>query len=372
MGVTSAVHRSLPRRIFGCPLALAGLGFLLILVAAISSRRVDHPSFPGKLQASQENLTWRAPVETKYRPLTVADTRTTFELRNVGGRVVRILEVKSSCGCATPRVEPTSIAPGGTGTVEIQALPLQVGERVANVTLITDSPITPRVVLQLRIIGSRRPPLLLTAAGDLSFVASPEEELAREIVATTVEHAESEPTPPIIKTDVQALELTGLTLRAEAPSVEPGTVSREYAGQAKLATGTHRGTFTGSVAVVDPWGPERVEELRVHGEILPMLSAVPPRILLRLNRSGSGGKICAAFAVVSRRPAPEFSAELEDNEAPLTISDPQSLGDAQRVLFTISVMAAEPREGVYRIRIRERSGGDSISVHGAVRVEGSS
>lgn len=349
-------------------LALTGVGLLLV-AAALSGWSDDRPSLPGKLLAKEELLTWRAPDEKGYRPLTLSDTRTTFDLRNVGGQPVRILEITSSCGCATPKMEPTTIPPGGTGTVEVQAIPLQVGERLAIVTLKTDSPATPEVVLQLRIVGSRRPPFLLTAVGDLSFVAGAEEASVREIIATTIEVAGSPPKAPLIKTNVQSLVLDSPTLRAEAPYVEAGTVLRDYVVEVRLVASARQGAFTGDVSVVDPWDAEHIEHLRVHGEVLPILSAVPSRILLRVSQSRVDAEIDASLSVASRHPAPDLAIELENDEAPLTISGPRLVGDGQRSVFTIGLKAGVPRDGEYEIRVRERSTDETLSIPVAVRVE---
>ena len=67
---------------------------------------------------------------------------------------------------------------------------MPVGERILPITLNTDSPATPRITLNFRMLGSRKPPFLLDIEGDLACVADPPEAETRQIVVTTVEGPE--------------------------------------------------------------------------------------------------------------------------------------------------------------------------------------
>lgn len=282
------------------------------------------------------------------------------------------MKVQSSCGCATPKVEPTTIAPGEVGTVEVRAVPLQVGERMASVTLTTDSPASPEVILQLRIIGSRRPPFLARAGGELSFAGySPETEV-RKIHAFHIELKGSPPTPPLVKNDLPILEIGQATLEEEEPSVERGAVNREYVFEVKLAEKPPPGRITGNVFVVDPWDSTHVQRIRVHIEARPPLEAVPARVILQASKDRSVGEASEEILILSKALAPDLVVELDGHEeSPLTVSPIHQTEGDRRTTFSVSLKPGAVREGEYNVLVGRASSPDRIIVPVAVRVEGS-
>ena len=145
---------SSPRQTHLVPVIFIGMGILLIASTAGSRLYIARPVLPGKLVVKEGLLTWRSPEDGTFRPLSVEETKTTFELHNVGGQAVRILEYTTSCGCATPRVQPTTIPAGRRGIVEVQSTAFPTGEKMATVKLRTDSEASPEVVLNLRLIAA--------------------------------------------------------------------------------------------------------------------------------------------------------------------------------------------------------------------------
>ena len=75
--------------------------------------------------------------------------------------------------------------------------PFPVGERIVEFVVHTDSPITPAVTLKLRMIGSRTPPFILTAGGDLTWPQGLAEPASREIRILTVEGPTRRPPPQL-------------------------------------------------------------------------------------------------------------------------------------------------------------------------------
>jgi len=164
-----------PYHVMAKSFALGGLAFIGITLV-IATGLFAFPrakTGPGKIVPRQSTLTWQGseePKSTKVGALSIDEAFAKFELENLGGLPVRILAVQSSCGCLEPKIEKMTIEPGKIVVVEAHALPVEVGEKLVAVTLRTDSPLTPEVVLQLRMFGGRRPPYLQQAAGELTWM----------------------------------------------------------------------------------------------------------------------------------------------------------------------------------------------------------
>jgi hypothetical protein len=211
-------------------------------------------------------LTWRSPTEKPMRALSTDEARATFELENVGGTPVRILGVETSCGCATPEIGSKTIPPGKVGIVEVRATPLQIGERMAFITIQTDSPSSPNIVLRLHIVGSRRPPFMAQARGELNYIGDvPVGDLGK-IYAYNMELAGSAPRPPLVKSDVSFVEIGPAKLLEEQPYDGPDVVSRKYVFDARVVRDPSVDKFAGTIVLIDPWDPEHVERTRFHGE----------------------------------------------------------------------------------------------------------
>ncbi|HEX8198854.1 MAG TPA: DUF1573 domain-containing protein [Isosphaeraceae bacterium] len=220
----------------GSPARLAILGLGLVAVSGLARLALDRPAAPGRLDVKESQVTWGGPPSASARP--AGDGPAQFEVTNTGGTPVRVLTVKSGCGCAAPTVRPGIIAPGVMATVTVVATPPAVGVRRIPVVLETDSPVTPEVVPRLRLVGSRRPPLLLAAGGDLTYrdVLLGE---SREITAETIEPVQETRTP-ILTSDLPSLRLTPVD-RTETPNAgEPGVVGRLYRYRVEFAARPRR------------------------------------------------------------------------------------------------------------------------------------
>ena len=260
------------------PLVVGGLGLIMVIGSALAWSPRSGPPSPGRLVPKEETLTWRTPVESTDRTQGPGEAQARFHIDNVGGSPVRIIAVETSCGCATPTVRPGVIPPGKTGTVEVRAAPLQVGEKVATFTLKTDSKSTPEVVLRLHVIGSRRPPFFAQGGGDLSFGDGDSPAEGRKLYAFNVELKGTNPTPPLVTSELPFLKVGAAELIDERYAGEPGAVTRKYAYDAKLAPGHLTERFAGDLRVIDPWDPRHSEVVRVHCVAVPDLRAIPPPV----------------------------------------------------------------------------------------------
>ncbi len=336
--------------------------------SALAARYLGRAASPGKLVPQQELLIWRSPVEKAFRLLKSDEAEAKFVLGNVGGTSVRILKVETSCGCATPKIEPTTIAPGKNGTVEVQAAPLQSGEKMVSITLHTDSSLSPTVVLSLRIIGSRLPPFMGQAKGELSFLGDDSATEVRKIFADTVELKGSPPTSPIVKNELPFLEISHPVLEADEPYTTPDTVHRRYVYEAKLASEVPSGSFSGDVFVIDPWDSNHVELIRVHGEALPPLRVFPSRAILRVEKAQGGEGPVAKFMILSKTPALDLVVESEGNEdSPFSVGRLMTTEEGRRTSFSVSLKPGLARSGIFNLVVHRPSSKDRVIVPIAVR-----
>jgi hypothetical protein len=295
------------------PSLLVGAG-LLIIGAGFLAPRSTSKLLPGKLVPKQNLLTWRSPIEKTFRTLAIDAAQATFELENIGGSPVRIVEAQSSCGCAIPELPETPIGPGEVRPFKVKAVPLQIGEHDASITLRTDSPASPEIVLRLHVIGSRRPPYMAQAKAELAFTGdSPSE--TREIIAYHVELAGSKPLPPKAKTNIPLLKLSTPTLAEERPYMTPESVSRKYSIKASLNGHLPPGVLTGDVSIIDPWDPEHIQTIRFHGEPRPPIRAIPSLVVINTTGAQHEPPI-TGILVLTNPPVPDLVAELDASETP--------------------------------------------------------
>jgi hypothetical protein len=289
----------------------------------------------------------------------------------LGRTAVEIRSVKSSCGCTTPTVEPTAIAPGATGRVEARATPLQVGEKTATIKVVTNSTITPEILLQLKIIGSRRPPFMGTAGGDLAFLGDDLTGQVRKIYITTMEMDRSEPKPPRVSTTLPYLILGPAKLVDEQSRPDgSGVTARRYIVEAKLGPNHPGGSFEGDVFVVDPWDDRNRERVRVHGETLAPLRIVPARLVLHVNPTTGKLTSSAKLLVLSSAEISDLTVGWDGTDRPSLLIDPPSLSQTKRAATVVMASeAGEVKAGEYRIQIRSASSGSKVTVPVSIRRE---
>lgn len=171
---------------------LCVVGLSLLAISGLLRVPRAAPLFPGRLIAKEPMVEWRSPG-----PGEPGAPNARFEIANPGSSPVRVLTVESGCGCATPKVHPRLVRPGGVAIVEVEANPIEIGEKDVVITLETDSPATPIVPLTLRIIGCRRPPFIVSVTGDLTCQEGYSAEDTREIHVDTIERVASSHTPTL-------------------------------------------------------------------------------------------------------------------------------------------------------------------------------
>lgn len=319
--------------------ALIGVGLTRLIVA--------RPPVPGKLVARVASLEWRG--ETRE------DAQARFEVVNTGGTRVVIRSVSSSCNCAEPVVEPTTIPPGGVATVEVKATPPPRGNRSVTFTVITDSLITPVVELSLKMIGTRRAPYLAGVDGELGYPEDDPTGVVRELTVYMVELPESD-RMPAPRSDLPFLKVEPLG-RSESPIIGTGDVNRLYKFRVIMASRPPLGTFTGEVAVVDPWDDEHSERALVHGRVVPALRMAPSRVSVAADDPSA----TADIKLISQQPMGPVTLKW-DGETPMTAERSGGDTEASPTIVTLRPKQGMPmRPGEYTL-IVQLSVGEPIRV----------
>lgn len=302
---------------------------------------------PGRLVALEDALEWRSPSGSAP-----SDATAQYRLENRGGRPVRITSLESGCGCAEPKVEPETIGPGGSALVTVKARPFQVGQRVVEFVLNTDSPITPVVRLALKMIGTRKPPFILYAGGDLSWPAGLSDRAPREVRILTV-GGRSDVGAPRFDSDLPFLHFT-LTSQKESPYTEVGTYQRDYLYRVDIQGETPEGAFTGEVIVTPSWDDDKAR-IPIHGEVSRPVRVVPSHPVLGLkDASDSEGE--ATFCVLMREPDPGLEVRTSDGSEMLAVSrdrDASSEAPSRVARFTVRLKPGRTVSdgGVHRLKI---------------------
>lgn len=345
-------------------LPLAVSGAVLIGASGIAWLTSGQMSKPGQLVARQATVTAGGPASS-------ADG--TFTLVNVGGLPVKILSVTSGCGCATPTVEPSLIAPGRTGTVTVSTAgaTLSVGERTVPITLRTDSPVAPEVSLKFRTLGSARPPFVAHATGDLAFGRDIRVGEHRPVVVEVVERGRPE-RKPTLASDLPFLRIHEEGMTEKANAYDPSVFHRYNSFNVEVAERPPDSGFQGRVTVNDPWNTDRDLAIHVQGEPDPAVRIAPSRGILRISGpTDRAAKL--AFLVSLKEPCPDLRIEAEGGaESPLVVERVEAADAKTRsVSFDIRLRPGNAAvDGVHNIVIRPtESPADAVIVPVLLRKE---
>ena len=91
-------------------------------------------------------------------------------LKNSGSRAIHIGKVETSCHCTSvDAIERMDLAPGQSTTLQLKLQLPSFGKQEASVTIHTDSSISPRIRIPVKMQGAEiHPPYFLTQASGLS------------------------------------------------------------------------------------------------------------------------------------------------------------------------------------------------------------
>jgi hypothetical protein len=206
-------------------------------------------------------------------------------LLNTGGKTVQVTSIESACGCTTPTILPMIIGPGKSAMLSLVGTPLSSGERTVDITIKTDSSISPILLVHFKMISDRQAPFVHGIAGELYF--SDESSLLeeRDIIVNTVELAQKGKSP-VLRTDLPILVISSPSV-SESPYDEGVLVGRTYKFKASIRDAGSE-SFTGKVWVEDPWHASTAHSLVVSRIVPRRVQVVPTIVNIELDEAGAG------------------------------------------------------------------------------------
>jgi hypothetical protein len=279
--------------------------------------------------------------------------------------------VRTSCGCATAEAKPEIVPPGGKSSVLVNMDSLEVGVRVASITLETDSPATPLINLQLVAEGFRRPPYVFQLNADLYYHEGFADDEVRKVIVDTVVLRGVSPDPPLLSIDVEVLQI-GMPSVAERPYLaDADLLVRSFTFPVRFAKHPPDEGFSGEIRVTDRWNPGRVLRSRVFGERNLPIRAIPPRLVLDAS-SESSSSPTARLVARTRSGGTDLKVVVEGEDSPLVVKA-DLIGDDDRFAsFRVSCKPGQkPKQGIFNLIVTPASGGQvSLTVPVQVRVRG--
>jgi hypothetical protein len=326
------------------------IGLLIVAgIVLVARNRYNEPK-QGSLTVQMPTLVW--PPETPSgTPLTTPPKTARFIINNTGGRPVRILSIESGCGCAKPKVEPATIAPGNSGRVivDFKETSLNAGDRTIPIALFTDSPITHRVNMYLQLEDTRKPPFVFAFSGDLIY-QNPRIEDTREVRIDTVELL-TEKHNPTVRSNLAFLRIDLKSIQDKKHPKQENTVVRSYVYTVSFASPPPMESFQGTVSAQDPFYLDRTLTLNVFGEITPAVRVTPARAILRIGSHISSNPE-AQFMVLSIKPLQDLRVMAEAGDAsPLVIELAKSHPSESQAVFTVRYRPSpsETVDGIHNI-----------------------
>ncbi len=304
---------------------LAGYAFL--------SRAEPSRAEPGRLVADEPVVEWQSPPAGQIGR---ASSTASLRLTNAGGRPVRVMSIRSDCGCVDPKVEPTIVEPGAEAVVTVVVKPLDVGEKRVPIFLYTDSPTDPTVELFVDAIGGRKPPYLSRAGGDLTFLGDLARGDSREVLVTMTEMGGAT-RAPLIEVDLPFLSVEPMGI--EEIGFEDSRVVRRDHKYRIVLDDPPTEPCSGTLLVTDPWDEGRSQRLLIDVRPRPPVQVFPKAPILRL-RGPSDDQTKLTLTVVTRQPDPGLVVGPEPDAVVLLTVQRLDQGESNRASFEL-----RPRAG---------------------------
>ena len=301
----------------------------LLTCAALVARSIQVRPKLGKLVAVRSMITWNSP--SVREGIHSMRARVNFPLLNEGRSAVHIISVESACGCTTPTVRPTEIGPGGAGLSAV-GTPLTSGERTVVMTIHTDSPLTPEVIVRLKMVSNRLPPFIVGVAGDFAYTDGYGSDVSRDLVVTAIERGPPGKAPRVLS-DLPFLSFSGPTVQ-ECPYDESTLLLRTYTFRVAFHNGIPTDSFAGRIWAVDPWTGANAEGVLAFHRATPAIVIAPKSV--SLNFDPGEGACSARIAVITK------------TEMPLLVVEPASDSEALHVSEVVAKSAGRSRTFLIR------------------------
>lgn len=224
----------------------------------------------------------------------------------------------------------------------------------------------PDIRLTALINVRRRPPFLLSVAGDLTFRGTFSRKAATEISVVTLE-SDGPRLEPKISTDLPFIEII-----ADGVSDKPGDTrdAQTVGGPLIVRTRKYRvclkepppdPTFIGTITVLDPFGRSPSQSLNVLGQLdrSDVPKVVPGSLTLRKRKGASG-----SFIVICDHPSRTVTCSLDERRSDAFFIKTER-GDSSLRIQRIEVVIANPThltDGPVHLNVRYANSKDKTTV----------
>ena len=235
----------------------------------------------------------------------------TFTISNRGNAPLEIIEIRPQCGCTVAGTYPKTIAPGQSGQVPFTLVTLTVYDAFSKpITLRTNDPVTPQLVLRLKGKIKRRVEYTPTMAtlGDV-LGDKPKESVIR--IRNNTEK-------PL---QVTMRPFNHQRLRAELSEVTPG---QEYALKVSTVVPHQTGPISGVILLETNVPEEKLIQISVVGRVPERLDVNPTTVIYGGVVTGGTATLVARtrwvhFTNNGEKPVKVIKAEVNDPAVAVTL-----------------------------------------------------
>jgi hypothetical protein len=254
-------------------------------------------------------------------------------------------------------MEPRIVPPGGNAIVEVEADPLEYGDKSVPIVIRADS-LGQRssLDLTLNIHGRQRPPYLARAAGDLYFRSEYIIGERRNIMADVIEGVNEDHRPPKVTVMTSYFKVGVPSSKPVEHIYAPDSKMKVYSWEIPLVLVSKPPVagFHCSAIVQDPWVEGRSIEIPIHGEADPPVRVIPARLVLflPLNKSSCDAQSTTFIVQNKWSNLPLRVENVHSEDQPLLIESLEMNGPDKRSAFRLSIKPGKAvSEGVYELAI---------------------
>lgn len=277
-----------------------------------------------------------------------AEAEFRFEFENTLNQTVRIRDIRSSCGCTTPKITERTIAPGETSSIVATYNTRSfLGKKGATITVLFDRPTVDEV--QLNITGYIRSDIVFhpgeVALGEVDQADTAEQRISIKYAG---------------RSDWQIVDV-----QSENDHFEVELIEKERAGTnvgyemiVRLTPGSAAGFFRDQLTIVTDDPKLETVQLNVHGNVLSPLTVSPSSLFLGVVEEGKS--VTKQLVVRGKEPFKVVGVSCE-NEDCFTFKMPSET--PKKLHFIPITFTAGPETGkiAQRIQIKTDLGDGAIA-----------
>jgi hypothetical protein len=276
-----------------------------------------------------------------------------FGLRNAGDRWIRIVRLRSSCGCMTPAVTQRALGPGETTSVRVKvAWGGRAGHQEEQVLLYTDNPKQPHIALTVS--GFVEVPVALTPRSlNVGWLWPGEER-----TCTVTLSPGNAPRPFRLLSVGSATPHVSVTPVTPSPARRPRgrSIGERRRFAVTVVSPRHRDALDAKVVFRTTLEDTPELVLAVKGHFRGVLEATPTHLFFSSHASASDQTVVVRTAPgLNRALEPRVGIEwASERPCPFSVLSVEETSEQQRrvLLLTVGYSAADAPSGLCRAPLR--------------------